>query len=561
MKRYVYAGLVRVSGEGQKLNESLKNQSTAIELAVKSLGGEPETDIVWYKGQEHTLSNIAAVERKIFKELLEDAKAQKFDAVMVNYFDRRGRNKEQNDQLHRVLFDEGIDFFVLTTKYDYDMPDDELVVDIHSAVGQHAAKRTAKASLEGRISKAERGFYTGSRVFGRSYDKRSGKWTVDEEWKRKITFAAEALDRGESPRAVSQQIGMAWGWLYKVLRNKAGDKLKFTLKSNIFRKYSAEKGNARTFEIDVPPLVEDSQLLKRVIARFDRNKDKFKTARQPDKPIIGFPLKGMVRCAHCGYVMLANTVRYKRIPTEKLQRKRKKLKNESAENCYYGHNLWVGCYLDYRKEHPEGGRGIPKAFPMSVAAEKLEDAVFVALFRELDEETFLTDALKKAEKGPDKKAVVAVDRLKSKSDDLRKQKSRLIKLAMKGLGEDEDIAKAIENLNAEMGKLDTEIAEAESALVLLPDKKRLKDEAVRMEAVLLEGLEDHIRQLYDEAAELPTPEERAKRRCKLLTDPEKRSIALRILNQPGCGVFIRKRKKGLTVEIRTVNYPTLSFII
>ena len=567
-----WAGLVRVSGEKQKLNESLALQSTQIELAVKSLGCDPGK-ILWYRGQEHTLSNIAAQERKIFRQLLDDAKEHKFDALMVAYFDRRGRNKKQNTELHETLKDNGIRFFVLTSEFDVDDPDSELVLDIHSATGQHAAKRTLKASIEARISKAEQGFYTGGRVVGRTFDKTTKTWTVDADLSRKLTTACKMLDKGGSVKEISDKVGMSWGHLYKILRHRAGSKITMNLSSTVFSKWDKDKGNGLTFTFDVPPLVADEDLLKRVIARFDRNREKCRAPRPLTNPTrVDFALQGFVRCGHCHYVLSGQRVSYKRTPEDKLQRKRKRLRNEEAVNYYYRHNLWQGCYLTYRKEKPKGGKRLEteKPFPMTVNAERLEVAALSALFREMDGHEALKKALDGSAGNKAKKELKAqFDKTAKVLADLGDQKARLIRLARKGLEGDRELVAEIEKIITARAKLDLKLTELEQDLLLSPTRESLKTAAEEtsqnlklaiLKTVLDERAETEDRVRYQALEKLPLPE-RSLARVKFLTNAERRAIVAPLFHLPGTGVFVFKEEGALKGVIKAAGYPDLTFSI
>ena len=86
-----FAPLIRVSTEKQeKRGESLSTQKKQLESAIKNLNGSVYK---WYEGQEHGTPDH---ERKILDELMTDAQASRFDAVMVVDASRWSRDNQKS---------------------------------------------------------------------------------------------------------------------------------------------------------------------------------------------------------------------------------------------------------------------------------------------------------------------------------------------------------------------------------------------------------------------------------------------------------------------------------
>jgi len=360
--RIIYAALARVSSEkAERQGESLTSQKAFIAGCVKALGGNPDKDILWdFCGQEHTLTDMASRERKLLKALMAEAGSERrrFQAVMVQYLDRVGRNRRLFEDLLDILSKHDITLYVGIQPYDPDNPAEEFNIHSQKEMASYFGRLTLERSLKIKMERAARGIYTQGKMYGRTRDKKDPTvWYVIPEIREKLEYAAAALDRGESPRTVGKAIGMDWRRLYKVLRHKAGSVIDSSLGTEAFKKWARSKGNELNYTVTVPPLVRDETLLKRVIARLDRNAAKFTNRAPQDIRTPGrcdFALQGLVRCGHCGYTMTPQRIKFKHVPQAALKRKRKRLRNPEGINYYYRHAMWDGCYEAYRDKYPKG---------------------------------------------------------------------------------------------------------------------------------------------------------------------------------------------------------------
>lgn len=192
-----FAPIIRVSTEIQeKKGESLAIQKKMIEQDVKHMGGVIPKHCWSYTGQERATPNE---ERKKFQQMLSDSDKNLFDAVIVYDIFRWSRDSETSKKGLSLLRKNGISFFVRTMEYNLFNPDHLYMLGINVESGEHQAGSMAKRSIEGRIKKAKRGYWTaGSLPTGRTFDKKTGKWGIKAEVKKKIERAAKMYLEGHS---------------------------------------------------------------------------------------------------------------------------------------------------------------------------------------------------------------------------------------------------------------------------------------------------------------------------------------------------------------------------
>ena len=584
--RIIYAALARVSSEkAERQGESLTSQKAFIAGCVKALGGNPDKDILWdFCGQEHTVTDMASKERKLLKALMAEAGSERrrFQAVMVQYLDRIGRNRRFFEDFVDLLYTHDITLYVGTQPYDPDNTAEEFSVHSQKEAFHYHARITLEKSFDNKVRRAQRGIYVQGKLYGRTRDEKDPTvWHVDPVIRKKLERAAVALDRGESPRKVGKRIGMDWRWLYKVLRHRAGSRIECSLGTEAFKKWSPSKGNAFKYTVTVPPLVRDEALLKRVVARLDSNAAKFNNRAPQDIRTPGrcdFALQGLVRCGHCGYTMTPQRIKFKHVPEAELKRKRKRLRNAEGVNYYYRHAMWDGCYLDYRDKYPKGKSDKP--FPLTVSSSRLEHAALAALFEEMDTNKALINAIRESERknGKEQKALERkLTDLRARQKDLQSQKRRLIAVIKGGLQSDRDFIGEANSLNDQLANIEVDIKAGERQLTLIESPETIKQRAERVFKSLRhqqvsEAIEEQIekerkRRWQSLTAEDPetgnilSAQERAKKRVLMLTNAQRRAIVLPLFEGPGSGVFVFKRKDGLQGEIRATGYPHIEFRI
>lgn len=285
-KQIRFAALIRVSTEQQeKTGESLRTQRSQIEHAVEQEGGRVKT---WYGGQEHATPGH---EKKELQKLLNDAADKKFDAVMVAHVDRWSRDNEQSRKGLAIFKEHGIRFFVGTIEYNLFDPTQLFYLGMSAEIGQLHASTQNKKSTESRIHRAKRGIpASGRRPYGRTFDRKSGKWSVDKEKQAEIKEIAERYLAGESMAALAKEFGMNHSNLNKTLMRRCGPKWEERFVSKQFN-------IDETIEHDVPPL-----LTKRMIEKL-HERSSFNRTYTKGEQKHQFLLASHLYCEHCKYLV------------------------------------------------------------------------------------------------------------------------------------------------------------------------------------------------------------------------------------------------------------------
>lgn len=217
--KLIFAPLIRVSTESQeKQGQSLRTQKEQLTLAIESLGG---TVYKWYEGQEHSTSDF---ERHILEELMADAQAGKFNAVMVADLSRWSRDNGRSKQDTRTLQDLGIRFFEGTREINLFDPTQAFVLGMGVEVAEFFASQQSYKSVINRIGRARQGYPCCTLPYGRTFDKTTRTWGIIPEAKARVEQVAELyLGGGYSWRTLGEKFGMNYANLCSILRTKCGD--------------------------------------------------------------------------------------------------------------------------------------------------------------------------------------------------------------------------------------------------------------------------------------------------------------------------------------------------
>lgn len=292
-KKPRFAALIRVSTERQKeKGESLRKQRTDISATVEQLGG---VVVEWYGGAEH---GTPGYEKKEVKRLLADAqkKPRPFDYVMVQHADRWSRDNVASSTGLDLLLDSGVQFFyVLSTTYDLFDPTARMALALHAVIGEFNARTQMKKSMEARIHRAERGVPTGGKLpFGRCFDPKTEKWSIDERKQQMVVDVARRYLEGESLAALSTEYGVNHSNLHKILMQKCGTEWAV--------EFHSERLNIhKTVPITVPRLLEES-VIKAIKKKAAANKS-FTHGQLKYQYLLG----RLIFCEHCGYAMFGQT--------------------------------------------------------------------------------------------------------------------------------------------------------------------------------------------------------------------------------------------------------------
>jgi DNA invertase Pin-like site-specific DNA recombinase len=282
-----FADLVRVSTEKQEQRgESLRTQRERNARNVELLGG---TLVRRYGGQEHATEGW---ERKELLRLTEDAKKGLFDAVIIAYLDRWDRGSDEARHAREVFKRHGVKFFCDVTEIDLYNPDDEFRLDIHSAVGKWQARNSKKKSLLNRIARARRGVPATGLPFGRLWDKKAERWSLDPDKVAKVEDIARRYLAGESLPRLAKEHSLNHSFVCRTLRHGCGDTWDVHFDA-------PDLAISETVRMTVPRLL-DEPTIKRLRQRLDAGRTHL---HRPPAPKHSYLLAGHVFCAACGYAL------------------------------------------------------------------------------------------------------------------------------------------------------------------------------------------------------------------------------------------------------------------
>jgi site-specific DNA recombinase len=425
METLRFAPIIRVSTERQeKQGESLLTQENQIKDYVKSLNGTIP-DYCWqYKGQEHA---TPGQERKRLEKLLADSSKRIFDAVIVCDASRWSRDNLKSKEGLKILRDNGIRFFVGTMEYDLYNPEHSFYLGISAEIGELQAHQQSDKSIRNRINKAKRGIPTcGAKPYGRTFDKKTEKWGIDDNKKKIIEQAAERYLQGESLKSIASSFNMDFTNLWDILSQRSG------IDWPCHFKY----GNIDEMVImTIPRLLEDdviSAIHQKGIAKktYDHGEIKNK-----------YLLSRMIFCSKCGKGYFGFT-------------------NRSGRQ-YYRH-------LQHSK--------IPCKPHKFVPAIELENSILIALVKTLGDVERVKNAIKQAT--PD---LTKVDQLSDEKEQLINQlnkiavrKEKIIDKIGEGLISDDDVKKNMTKLKDREASINNRLTTIESELTNIPTPERIK---------------------------------------------------------------------------------------
>ena len=182
-----FAAYIRVSTESQEREgASLQVQKEQVRAAVERLDGEI---VASFGGQEHA---TAGWDRAQFDYLLKGAEQGRFDAVMIPDLSRWSRDNRRSKKDLELLRKAGIRFFVLSTEFDLRNSSHRFIVGMTTETNEFFASIQAEKAILSRIERARRGGWTvGNPPPGRSLDKKTQQWSVDEEFRACVELMAQ----------------------------------------------------------------------------------------------------------------------------------------------------------------------------------------------------------------------------------------------------------------------------------------------------------------------------------------------------------------------------------
>ena len=492
-----FAPLVRVSTESQeKMGESLRTQQAQIEAAVKALNGTLIPDPWHYSGQEHSTPGF---ERKRFDLLLKDAEKGIFDAIIVVDPSRWSRDNVKSSQGLQVLKDNGIRFFAGQTEHDLFDPTSELFLGMSAQINQYVAKVSAQKSMRNRIARASRGLPTcGQLPYGRTFDKKTETWGIDEEKRKKIVWAARQYLKDESLRKIAQTLGTSEFHIWEILNRRSGDVWELSFRSE--RLHIDEK-----VQVKVPPLL-DPETIRKIHEHAQANRTYLHGMKKRE-----YLLARMIFCLKCGLGMFGD--------------------QHGQEG--------KGLYRYYRHLRKVGNRVCD--LKLRVNANLIEEAVLMRIFATLGDPAGLEAAMLKAI--PNRKRIQELrerkDFLKSELSKVEARKNRVIDSIAEGLLSKDEAGKKMADIRSRESSIKEEIDSIEPQLVNVPTEEEIRQKTKSIQRIL--------GQIYRTPSRL----------AKMSFDERRRLVSSFFAGKDSqgrrLGVYIEKTKDGhIRYEIRGI---------
>lgn len=359
-KKMRYAAYVRISSEEQVGNFSIDAQKRAIETWVISKGGIVAK---MYVDEGHS---GRTADRPAFKQMRQDARKRKFDAVIVHKFDRFTRNRTDTLAIKSLLrHDYGIKVFsVSEPSEDSDGPMGARIEGIMESVADWYSQNLSAETSKGKKERSQQGKHNNRAPFGMK--KNADKvLVVDEHEVQGLRMAYEAYATGKySDREIAVMLNDA-GYRSKTGRRFSKETIRDVLQNQTYlgktkyQKYKRHADGRRSFEAPVEWFDNQHEAVidEALFEECQKARAKRRSHRQPTPKYNFYLLRNLVYCHRC----CSNP------PEEKLFRKYGKMSPKTQSS---------GKWRYYRCRATDFGY---KCKQRGVHAEKIDEQVIAVL--------------------------------------------------------------------------------------------------------------------------------------------------------------------------------------
>ena len=412
---------------------------------MKGMDGTIPESCWKYSGQEHATPEF---ERKKLDQLLQDAEKGIFDAVIVCDVSRWSRDNLKSKQGLEILSANGIKFFVGVMEHDLFDPQHQLILGMGVEMNQYFAGMQAQKSIINRINKAKKGIPTsGSLPVGRTYNKKTGEWGIDEEKHKIIKAAAERYLNGESIPVIASSYGIGASSLYENLTKRCGTQweCQFTNKRlNI----------DETVMMEVPALL-DQKTIDAIHERVHINTTFVRGNREHN-----YLLSGFVYCARCDYSLGGFT---------------------GNGRSRYRHSEFVDC-----------------GWHKNVSAYELENNVLLQLVQTFGDREKIEAAIHRAT--PDLEKIEGLDNENAElSKNLKKvisQKDQIIDIVAEGIISKEEVKRKMDKLREQEVNIKDRLTAIETELSNIPDMNRVRKSSYFVGRIISKAVKKNPRIIF-----------------------------------------------------------------
>jgi len=434
------AGYVRVSSKEQVEGESLSTQRQSIKNFCKA-NGYQLIEIYADEG----ISGGSVKERHALLRCLYDGQNGKFDILIIHRLSRFGRNARELLNNHDELSKVGVQLRSISEGIDFSSKYGKAMLGMFAVMAELERDIIREQMLENRIARGRRGIPTAGKLpFGRTFNKETGKWELDEEVAKLLQWAANKYLKGTSLRDISETLRtrynqrLGYHYLIQVLTQRCGDKWEVKFKDQEPIIYTI-------------PRILDDDTIQRVKERLEHNRIE---CRQDVRKYV---LTGFLRCEVCGKSLHGQT----------------QIKKSGSQFAYY--------------KHPDGKYEKCKAF-RSIPLKPIEKAVFQTIFENIADVPAFEKAI--ANSLPDGDLIKSLQsNIKAGEKELKRidrELDKLVDAVLSGTLEKSTIKRKEQALLQAKSKVSEELEQARGRLNSMPDLEQVKKEAETIRRQLLE---------------------------------------------------------------------------
>jgi len=294
---------LRVSTDEQAAAGTIEIQA----VACREYCGRNGLEIVDEYRDDGISGTVPFAERPGAARLLEDAKAGRFDSVLVYAIDRLSRDNLEGLVARKQLKRLGISVHAVTQSWNDDTDDGELLVQMLLGIAEFEKKQILKRTMAGRLRRVSNGHYQASHVpFG--YDKADGVLvpssktapTVQQvfDWALEGTGTKVIADRLNAmgippPSAAHADQHSSWGWhfssVYKILTAP-----RYIGKATYGRKQRKGAVVSEGLPMQCPPIIGEEVFAAVQQGLHQRKRDSSRNTGHV------YLLQHLVHCRHCG---------------------------------------------------------------------------------------------------------------------------------------------------------------------------------------------------------------------------------------------------------------------
>lgn len=389
--------------------------------------------------------------------MLQDAGQGQFDVIVFTKLSRFARNAREYLVTAHKLEQYGVQLASVKENIDPTTQTGKMIAGMLALFAEWELETIRERLIENRVAKGQRGFPTSGRLpFGRTFNKETEKWELDDKAAMQITQAAKEFLAGGSLFKIAEKFQMNYTTLIKTLSERCGDKWTVNFKDE----------KPITYEI---PRILPEEIIEQIRNRLMFNKKNNRV------DIRNYVLSGFIRCEHCGHTLQGQTQTVKDI-----------------EYQYYRHAM--------------GRDNKCKSF-FNVPLASVERAVFETIFENTVDLPSFERAI--ASSLPDEQMISDLEqKIKVQEKELRqigKELDQLIDLALSGTLSKETIQKREQTLIQSKANVEEHLIENRGKFNSMPDVEQVRKEAGQIRRQLLEhfrGKDRLQRMTFDEKRNL-----------------------------------------------------------